>query len=320
MRINKKTLFLLLFFTISSISIIPTLFSVSAISHPIKVKENERIRWDFEYNGSYEVEFSSVEWVEIEITGVRSDFISVNCSDSDNNTENLKCYPQDILQFLPLGSNSSFVDEPGIIEIVGGLAVISTNWKDHFEKWYSSTDIVTITNRLGVHHLHYDFHGKNRDVYIFNGTISQNHFYRDLIGEFEVIYDSNTGILLELFVDLNVGYITQNLSFLLTFSAEESTISLSPPSIVALAIIAGTTFGLQGLIILVLVVGVYIKYRMELKEKALDVVIKEESEEIDEKEEIKLEDIDYDYVFNCPYCNAELKPEDNVCPECGGKR
>ncbi|MFW9922964.1 MAG: hypothetical protein ACFFDW_06705 [Candidatus Thorarchaeota archaeon] len=320
---NKIRISILLLLIVNIICIFSNSFiQAEAVSYPINVKNGDTLRWNFDYNGTYSIGFSTTEWMEAEIITKSSNSVTLNFTDDIGTNKEEICYPIDTLQYLPIGSDSSFSTIPDLADIVGPLAVISTNWKEQYDYWTPEDNILSVNNRWAIHHLRYPFLGAWRDVYIFNGTVSQYHFGQDLIGEFFVIYTADTGILLELFLDLNVGYITQNMKFHLVL--EESSIGLTPSTYLVWLIISSIFFGSQGIIILVLLTSIVVKRRIDIaklveEEKPKEVIEKE----LEEEEKPKIEFIpppDYNFIYNCPYCNAQMTDKDEVCPQCGGKK
>ena len=230
---------------------------------------------------------------------------------------------------LPLGTNTSHATYPSLADIICPIAVItSDNWLENILFWTANNEPYSISDRHAIHDLAEHYAGNWREAHILTGTISQHHFGQDIYGDFNVTYSDHSGILLGMNAEFSVGYSGNSMAFDIELVDHKGIIGLS--LFVNIPIILSSTFGLQWVISLILVAIIYVRNRREQfdYEDEEQVIPEEETIKSEIKQEPKIPIIkpsknlpeDYNFIYKCPFCNADIKDKDKICPECGGKR
>ena len=284
-------------------------------------------RYNFNYSGTEYMGFSSLQWVEFTVNNLLNNSLIVEYFDSNSfGSPSLReIYPEETLRFLPFGVDEVNPILPDIEEVITPILISSTNWTKNGISWSENTALSIATP---VHNIHYKFNNIWTDAHIFSGIVQQYQFSnRFIYGSFNATYSTKSGILLELNWDM-VNQLNDN-TIVFNMVLEESTVGIGWSFIYKDVVIFSSIFGVQWVYSALLFAVIYIKRDSEIR-KELEEEKEEEVEitdsEVDPKpkeEPIKApKNIpeDYDFIYYCPFCNAELKEYQNVCPECGGKR
>ncbi|NHJ03683.1 MAG: zinc ribbon domain-containing protein [Candidatus Heimdallarchaeota archaeon] len=325
-----KPSFLIMLFLIITISIFVTSTTkCQGKSNSLGINVGTVLEYNFTYTGSFFIGFSNIEQFTLTADNIIDNTITFSYEDDLSIRRIREVNANETLWNLPLGTNSPYATYPSLADIVCPIAVItSDNWLENIISWAGNSDPYSVSNRYAIHDLAENYAGTWREAHILNGTISQYHFGYDVYGFFNVTYSDQSGILLGMNAEFFVGYSGQTIKFNIELIQHKGIVGLS--LFVSIPIILSSTFGLQWIISLILVAIIYYRIRLEK-------IVYEEEEVIPEKEdemiksEIKKEaqipivspknlPEDYNFIYKCPFCNADIKDKDKVCPECGGKR
>ncbi|HUU78311.1 MAG TPA: zinc ribbon domain-containing protein [candidate division Zixibacteria bacterium] len=324
-----KPSFLIMLILITTIPIFLTSTTKSqGKSNSLGINVGAILEYNFTYTGSLFIGFSNIEQFTLTVDNILDNTITFSYEDDLSIRRIREVNANETLWNLPLGTNNSYLTFPPLADVVCPIAVItSDNWLENILSWAGNTDPYSVSDRYAIHDLSENYAGTWREAHILNGTILQHHFGNDVYGDFNITYSDQSGILLGMNAEFFVGYSGQTIKFNIELIEHKGIVGLS--LFVSIPIILSSTFGLQWIVSLILVAIIYYRNKLENVDYEEDEVIPEEEIKIPEiKTEPQIPIVppsknlpeDYNFIYKCPFCNADIKDKDKICPECGGKR
>ncbi len=296
------------------------------------IKAGSAFKWDFNYTGTdyvgFEVvAFRNIREFDLDVYQVQNDgnFI-LNYSDSSHRIRTPIINPNDAMKMLPLGTSGSHstVATLTVADIIAPISMINVNWKEQQEFYLHSPTITTIPQRNSTHHTKYPFQGAWVDVYIFQGKVAQSHFGESFNGHFYLVYSAKHGFMIEYNVTLESVSSSSVMAF--TATLKESNMAIGYSFFQNFLVGFGASFGFQWIYSLILISIIYVRRRYS----KIDYSTIEKDEENDENtisdENGKIippaQDLpeDYNFIYECPFCNEKFEKYEHICSKCGGKR
>ena len=280
------------------------------------LKVDDTFTWLVNYNNTYLTMVNFMDQITFTIETINEDNLVVRMSYGTSYSSEF-VYPQNALDYLPMGSQIDIVNQPGAESFILPLAMITTDWVEHRDKWYNRDIMNTFTQVSWTWNRIYNYEGALRSVYIFAAESINYNFNEPTAMNFSITYAEKNGLLLNYDFDL-IGQDsgdTINLSITLV----SSTKSIGWSYWMKLIVTFSTTYAPVSLVGGITLAIVLIRNRLKRLEE-IEEDEDDEDETDDYEKDVKEDITDYSFIRICSFCKAEVPEESKICPECGGKK
>ncbi|MHA1125022.1 MAG: hypothetical protein ACTSQX_05265 [Candidatus Heimdallarchaeota archaeon] len=316
---RKKGLILIIFVFSSFGLLLANNAKVNAELNIGHVKVDDTFSWNVNYDNSYLLGQNYIGQITQTIMQINEDNLIVELSYGTSYSSEMM-FPQNALDYLPLGSQLDTLNVPGVEEIMRPISFITTDWEQQCDKWYDRDVLNTFTEVSWTWDRLYSYNGALRSVYIFEAQSINYNFNEPTAMNFSITYSAKNGFMIEYEFRL-IGQDSGNY-LNVSISLDSSSIGIGWSYWMGIIIAFIPTYGTVTLAGLGTFAVIYIKKRFErLAEEAEEEEYEEDDEELDEFEKVVKEEIkDYSFIRICSFCKAEVPEDSKICPECGGKK